>query len=102
MEKRLCKDMLEKVYIVWNGKGHMQVMLQFHEINNPLLMHDSTLQYRLEITEFGLLTRALSLRRYQIACCFRIGGNSIVDHNHELMHDVATVIVRDYHRKIIY
>ncbi len=94
MEKRLCRDMLEKVYMVWNSKGDMQVVLEFFETNNLFLMHDSILRYKLQINDFALLTKSLD-PGYRI-CCFKTKRDAVMEHNHGLMYEVARSIHNDY------
>jgi hypothetical protein len=99
MEKRLCRDMLEKVYMVWNSKGEMQVVLEFFETNNLFLMHDSLLRYKLAVHDFATLTKAIE-PRYSL-CCIKTHRDAVIEHNHELMYQVAISIHNDYHIKCL-
>ncbi len=95
MESRLRRNMLEKVYLVWNSKGDMQVVMEFYETNNLFLLSDTTLRHKLSIPHFSHLTSTLKPpRRF---CCFKTKQDTIVDHNYHLMNDLLIMVKSDYH-----
>jgi len=106
---RLCKDMLQKVYIIWNGKGEMQVMLEFHETNRLLSVYHEETQYRLSVSDFSSLARSLKIRYNQerpprmLFCCFQEPSPKtsiyyICRHNYDLMKETAETIQTMYHQ----
>lgn len=98
--KRLSKDMLDKVYIVWIGKGStMQVVMEFHETNNLFLLHDNALRFRLDVSDFAMLFRTLRDTRH--VCCFKTSRDMIENHNYDLMREVAETIHNVYHHQCL-